>query len=158
MAATAVEPAASTAHRTAAESAPTAESVHRTTAESTTYRSASAIVPTGSVVSPTVIPGSPVTAPAIISVEPRPCAYEESAGKPARTIVTIRSTRIRVVVIVTVGAGWCGTYVRRTANPHADRKSLRVGVTCWNQTQTKHRENSHVFHVRTPSDSLTSLP
>jgi hypothetical protein len=33
-----------------------------------------------------------------------------------------------------------------------------MGVTCWNQTQTKHRENSHVFHLRTPSDSLKSRP
>jgi hypothetical protein len=160
MPATAVETAASTAHRATAESTATAEPVHRSAAESTAYGSASAIIPTGSVVSASsvVSPTSVVSTTAVITAVPRPCADEDAAGKPARTIVTIRSARVRVIVVVAVSASRCGTHIRRSANPHADRKSLRMRVTCWNQTQTKHRENSHVFHLRTPSDSLKSLP
>lgn len=153
MAATAVEAAASTAHRATAESA-----AYCSATESTANRSASAIVPTPSVVSASVKARTVVSAPAVVTAVPGPRADKETAGEPARTIVTIRSTRIRVIAVVTVSAGRCGTYIRRSANSHADRKSLRMCVTRRNQKQTKHCENSHVFHLWTPSDSLKSLP
>jgi hypothetical protein len=91
-------------------------------------------------------------------VEPWPRADKDSAGKPARSVITIWRARVRIISVVAVGANRGRTNVSRHADPHADSDSLCMCEWCATQANTEHRENSDVSHFRILSESPTTHP
>jgi hypothetical protein len=62
-------------------------------------------------------------------VEPGTCSDEDATGKPARSVVTVRSASIRSVAVVAVSASRSFTNVRaRSADSDANYYSLRMRV------------------------------
>jgi len=119
----------SATNRAAAESAVNRSVRDRAATESAIHHSASckawATGETGTPVEPTASVES--------AVEPRTGADEDSAVEPARTVVAVRRTRVRVIRVVAVSAGRSWADVSRTdsdcnrADSDANRYSLRAG-------------------------------
>src|SRR6202035_1241833 len=87
------------------------------------------IVAATAVVTVAVVTAATVEAVAIAPVEPRTGADEDAAAEVVRPVVAVGSAGVRIVAVVTIGAGRCwpdgavhGTY----SNTHGN---LRVGVS-----------------------------
>jgi hypothetical protein len=65
--------------------------------------SATANVPRSSIEPTPAVKAAPAVVP---TVEPWACPDEDAARKPARTVVSIRRTRVRIIAVVAVGAYW----------------------------------------------------
>jgi hypothetical protein len=70
------------------------------------------------------------------AVEPRPGTDEETTGEIARSVVTVRSARVRSISIVAVGARRRPSHVGRS-DSHADHHSLSAGVRGRRQANAK---------------------
>ena len=70
------------------------------------------------------------------ATEPRAGTYEDAAGEPARTIVAVGSTRVRVIWVVPIGANRSWTDVAR-ADSYSHDNPLRVGVRCDRQANAE---------------------
>ena len=80
-------------------------------------------------------------ASAVIPVEPRAGADKDATGKPARTVVAVRSTRVRVISIVAIVAHGGRANVAR-ADSNADHNPLRMCERHRNQASAKYSQNS----------------
>jgi len=83
------------------------------------------VVPTASVVAATTVKASAIVA----AVEPGAGADEDAADEVIRAVEAVWSAGVRIVAVVTVGAGWRwtdGTVHGTYSNPHAN---LSVGIT-----------------------------
>jgi hypothetical protein len=99
-----------------------------------------AVVAATSIVTSAVIAATTVVAAAIVAtVEPRAGADEDAADEVVRAVVAVRSAGVRIVAVVTVGAG------RRRANgaidrTHSDAKgNLGVGAACGKKQNSQKR-------------------
>jgi hypothetical protein len=135
-AASAMEPTATMEARPAACDCSTAETANRSAsseARSTPSDSATAVEAFMAVESAAAIEaGASIKS----AVEPRASADEETTGEIARSVVTVRSARIRSISVVAVGARRRPSHVARS-NSHTDRDSLRAGVRGRRQANAK---------------------
>ncbi len=118
---------------------------------SPTYKAPTVVA--GSAVKPTspVITSPPIPAAAAV---PRPRADEHAARKPRRPVITIRRTCIWVIPVVAISACRSRRHVGRSAYSNSNRPPLRMRVRRRYQAQPNDRQYPHVFHLRTPSESL----
>jgi len=84
--------------------------------------SAAAVIPTAIAVSATVV------ATPVIAVIPGAGADEDAAGEPVRSVVSVRSAVVGIIVVVAIGADWRWAVIDRTANSDAEGDALGVGV------------------------------
>ena len=152
----------SVANRAAAESAVHCTACDRPASESTIHHSASGEAWASRESGTSAEAGTSVeaaatveaTAAVVAAVEPRAGADEDSAVEPARTVVAVRRTRVRVIRVVAVSAHWSFADVSRTdpncnrADSDANRYSLRIGSRYERQAQPCKSKNSEVFHYR----------
>jgi hypothetical protein len=102
-----------------------------------TIEPATAIVPTTArEPAATIVPAT-----AIVPVEPRAGADKDAAGKPAGTVVAVRSARVWVVSIVAIGAHWGRANVTR-ADSNADRNPLCLCERYRHQASAKQGQES----------------
>ena len=90
----------------------------------------------------TVVAASTIEArTAMETMEPRPGANKDSAGKPLGPIVAIGCAGVRVIVIVAVRAHRSGPYNHRPhSHSEADLGAMSVGRE--HQAKTQYRQNS----------------
>jgi len=72
------------------------------------------------------------------ATEPRASSDEQTAGEPARAVVTVRRAGIWVISIVAVGANGSWPNVARS-DTHANHNALGAGVRCQGQGSSKYR-------------------
>jgi hypothetical protein len=102
-------------------------------------------------VTATVVTSATVVASAVVATaKPRTGADEDPTAEPSRTVVAVRGAIIRSVSVVAIGTGRRRAVtiaaavsvsaaipisgISRTANSNTDCHSLRVRITCANQS------------------------
>ena len=127
----------------------TVASVKSVTAAVATADEAAGIAASVAVTAVAVVAAGPVVATAVITaptivaaVEPRAGTDEDAAGEVVRAVVAVRRASVRIVAVVTVGAGgrWPDRAVHRTySNAHG---KLRVGACRCNKQNS---QQSNIF-------------
>jgi hypothetical protein len=149
--ATAVE-AATAAHCAAVESS--ADCYVRRAAVETANRAVSDVV----VTVPSVAGSSPVARASVVAaMEPGACADEDAAGEVARTVITVRRARVRVIPIVAVSADGSRANIPRS---HAYTHNNALGASVWRESQgsskycKNHKIFNEMFHFWAPSEPV----
>ena len=164
----------SSAHATSTKAAAVKAGAATANKSTATVESASAIA--ASVKSASVIPTPIVSAPVKSAMpikpatKPRTCTDKYAANKPIRPVEAIRRAIVRIIVVIAICADrslavcvrWSIAICWAVSNTH--RYSLRAGLTCAKQANTKHQtsyrcnlENSH-FRDLPSRSAATSRP
>src|SRR5260370_12545944 len=83
-------------------------------------------------ISPTVVTATILAAPvavrmiAVVTVIPRSGADEDAAGEPIRSVIAVGGARVRIIVVIAIGADGSRLVIRWTSN--TDATSYALGV------------------------------